>query len=115
MTPSGWARPPCVAHPIREISKRSNLEFVGLAPQMWAGRARLAEMPLYIVRGPATWGALIRARDLDHLYYLIDEVADPGTCAVSEYTGPVALEFQLRPRSGSRRPWVMQRTRFCGL
>lgn len=52
-------------------------------------------MPLYLVRGPQAWGALIRARNPDHLARLIDELDNPLECEFEEYTGPVCIQFGL--------------------
>ncbi|MEN8183649.1 MAG: hypothetical protein ABFS46_14060 [Myxococcota bacterium] len=52
-------------------------------------------MPLYLARGPATLAFLIRARDRDHLNYIIDAMFDPGMFEVEVYDGPLALTLSL--------------------
>ncbi len=51
-------------------------------------------MPIYLARTPA-WGAIIRAEDLDHATYILDQVAEPSRCEVEEYKGPLVFEFSL--------------------
>jgi hypothetical protein len=52
-------------------------------------------MPVYLARGPATFALLIRARDRDHLNYIIDAAFDPGLFEVEVYDGPLSLKLSL--------------------
>lgn len=52
-------------------------------------------MPLYLARGPATMAFLIRARDRDHLNYILDAELDPGAFEAEVYDGPLALVLSL--------------------
>lgn len=52
-------------------------------------------MPLYLARGPSTFAFLIRARDRDHLNYIIDAFFDPGLFEVEVYDGPLSLSLSL--------------------
>lgn len=52
-------------------------------------------MPLYLARGPATFAFLIRARDRNHLNYIIDALFDPGLFQVEVYDGPLCLTLSL--------------------
>ncbi len=52
-------------------------------------------MPLYLARGPATFAYLIRARDRDHVNYIIDAMLDPGLFQIEVYDGPLSLMLEL--------------------
>ena len=52
-------------------------------------------MPLYLIRWPNMSASIVRASDRDELYYMLDEVADPGCAEISDYDGPLWLEMQV--------------------
>ncbi len=52
-------------------------------------------MPLYLARGPSSFAYLIRARDRDHVNYIIDAMDDPGLFEVEVYDGPLNLMLTL--------------------
>ena len=52
-------------------------------------------MPIYIVRWPAFNASLVRARNVEHLVDILDEVADPGACRWAIYNGPLWIDLDL--------------------
>lgn len=54
-------------------------------------------MPLYLAVWPNLTFSIIRARDEDEALLQLDQLGPPGTAKVTEYNGPLFLDFEWRP------------------
>lgn len=52
-------------------------------------------MPLYVVRWPDLSACIVRARDEENLYEILDELSDASDCKHWIYNGPLWIEFEL--------------------
>lgn len=52
-------------------------------------------MPLFLARFPGGQSLIVNAESLEGVADVVDEVADPGECEVSEYQGPLVLRCQI--------------------
>lgn len=50
-------------------------------------------MPLYVVRWPQLRASLMKARDIQELQSMIEEVCEPSLCEWWEYNGPLWIDF----------------------
>jgi hypothetical protein len=71
-------------------------------------------MPLYLVRWPDLSACIVRARDEENLYEILDELSDASDCKHWIYNGPLWIEFELpvtmnTPPSSERLDHPLQR------
>lgn len=52
-------------------------------------------MPLYLVRWPNLSCSLVRAADKSEVHEILDELDSPAGCEISQYNGPVFVDFEL--------------------